>query len=139
MADAAPKPEPLKDLARRFAPALAVGGAIVASSSGILNFDLPPWAIDMLKQWGPAGVLFIGVAYYIPRGIVKDFIIAHQAQAVAMGKIGDQLQVLTGESGKLDEIKSMLQESHLNLMVITDRIMAIEGKLVNVIRTNDTP
>lgn len=138
MADATPKAESLKDLAKRFAPALAVGGAIVASSSGVLNFDLPPWAIEMLKQWGPAGVLFLGVAYYIPRGIVKDFIIAHQEQAVAMGKIGDQLQVLNGQTGKLDEIKAMLQESHLSLMVITDRIMAIEGRLVNVIRTNDT-
>jgi len=33
----------------------ALGVAAGAVSAGVFSFDLPAWAGEMLKQWGPGG------------------------------------------------------------------------------------
>lgn len=116
---------PSSDALRKLAP-LALGAAAVVGSQ--VGVDLPPWVQEMLKQWGPAGILLLGVAYYVPRTAIRDFISATQAQAVAMQKVGDQLQVMTGQAGKLDELKGLMEDVNLNQRVIIDRLKNLESQ-----------
>jgi len=122
-------------LADKIAPAAV--GAIAAGALGLASdtFTLPPWMIKQIEQGGSAifilVLIVVGVIYFIPRGSVERIIKSQEDTAAALAKIGFQLGVLTGQTGKLDEIKLMLSESHINLMVITDRIMAVEARLVS--------
>jgi len=127
----------LSDALRRYAP-LGVGAAIAAAAAtGVVNVDLPAWAVKSLEQWGPAAALIMLMLWYVPRSSIQDFISAQQAQAVAMQKVGDQLQVMTGQAGKVDEILTRLEDIKFDSGVFADRLVRIEERLINGQRQND--
>lgn len=116
------------DALKKSAP-LILGAAAIAGVSGIAQ--LPPWAVASLEKWGPAAIFFLLLIWYVPRSSIQDFIAAQQAQAVAMQKVGDQLQVLTGQSGKLDEISSKLDDVQFNNGIFGERLSRIEERLID--------
>jgi len=81
---------PVADLAKKYAPLLIGAGAVAAST----QIDFPPWAIDMLKQWGPAGILILLFAWYVPRTAVTEFISSQQAQAAALTALAENVKQL---------------------------------------------
>lgn len=113
----------LSDALKRYAP-LGIGAAIAgAAGTGLIDINLPPWVIDMLKQWGPAGVLILGFVYYVPRDSLPALVRSQQAQAVAMTSIAESLRALPQKDDlKFQEIivgQEMLNE---RLDTITDKI-----------------
>ena len=125
---------PLGDLLKRFAP-LLVGGAAVAG--GAIGLDLPPWAVDSLKQWGPAAALLGMVVWYVPRTSVQDFISAQQDQSVALMKIGDQLQILAATTGKLDEIIIKIDDIKFGSDIFGERLCRMEERMINAQRQDN--
>ena len=117
---------------KKYGPLALIGGGL---ATGALALDLPPWLIAWGDKWGPGFLMifgvFVGVMYYVPRGVVKDFVSAQQDQAVALGGIKDQLHIMTGQAGQLHEIKEMLSEMQIGQGVITDRLKIIERGLAD--------
>lgn len=72
----------------------ALGAAAGAVSAGAFSFDLPAWAVEMLRQWGPGGVLIAGFAWYVPRSSIKDFFQSQKDQAVATQSLADAVKNL---------------------------------------------
>jgi len=122
---------------RRYAP-LGIGTAIAtAAATGVVNIDLPAWTGKSLEQWGPAAALIMLMLWYVPRSSIQDFIAAQQAQAVAMQKVGDQLQVMTGQAGKLDEIVAKIDDIKFDTGIFAERLTRIEETLINGHRQDD--
>lgn len=120
-------------------PPAAMAGAAAA---GLVSFDLPPWAIKMASDWGPAFLLLLGaaagIAHYVPRNIVKEFVTAQQDQAVAMSAISHSLQEIAGQGGALAEIKEMLGEIKMDQHVYGQRLIRLEEKIIYGGRREDT-
>ncbi len=117
--------QPIADAVKKYAP-LAIGAAAVAGTTA--GLDLPPWAIDMLKQWGPAGVLILGVGWYVPRTAIKDFIEAQKGQAVALNSLAESVKSLPQKDHmKFEEI--LIGQEMLNRSL--DRVHARLDEMVH--------
>lgn len=118
---------------KKYGPAAALATGAVGLATGALTVDLPPWAIEQIKQGGSAVfvlvMVFVGIGYYVPRDIIRCFVKAQQDTAVALGGIKDQLSVMAGQSGQLVEIKEMLGDIQTTQSVHGDRLKIIEEKL----------
>ena len=121
------------------APAAAVGAGL-GFFTGIqaLN-DIPPWAQELIKTQGAellvAAVqisLLIAIVVYLPK-----FIIAQTSQALAIQHVGDQLHIMTGQAGKLEEISAMLTDIKFNSGLFSDRLVRMEERLIDVKRQSD--
>jgi len=118
----------------------AAAGAGVGVFAGVqaLN-DIPPWIQELIKTQGASllvAAVLIALLWVMIRG-GSQFIKAQTAQALAMQKVGDQLQVMTGQSGKLDEISAKLEDIKFNSGVFGDRLKRMEESLIDVKRQND--
>lgn len=106
----------------------------VAIGIGVVSFRLPPWAQDMASDWGPGfvilGMLAAGMVHYLPRNMVSDFVDAQKQQAVAIFSISVSLQQMSGQGGKLDEIKEILSEIQMDQRVSAERLRRIEERHV---------
>mgnify|MGYP001585015792 CR=1 FL=1 len=124
---------------KKYGPLALIGAGL---GTGALALDLPPWLIAWGDKWGPGFLMifgvFAGVMYYVPRGVVKDFVSAQQDQAVALGGIKDQLSVIAGQNGQLNDIKDMLSDIHTTQSVHGDRLKTIETRLGDGRRADDT-
>ena len=89
--DAARPQSAIVDALKRFAP-LLLGGA--AFASGAMVVELPSWAIDSLRQWGPAAALLLILIWYVPRSAIQDFISAQKEQAVALTSVAENIKAL---------------------------------------------
>lgn len=120
---------------KKWGPAAALAAGGVGIATGALTIDLPPWAVDQIRQGGSAifvlVLVFAGIGYYVPRDAIRGFIKAQQDTAVALGGIKDQLQIMSGQAGQLHEIKEVLSEIQIGQGVITDRLKSIERGLAN--------
>ena len=125
---------PLGELLKRFAPLLLGGAALTSSAIGL---ELPPWAVESLKQWGPAAALLLLLVWYVPRTSVQDFISAQQNQAVALMKIGDQLQLLAATTGKLDEIILKIDDIKFGSDIFGERLCRMEERMINAQRQDN--
>ncbi len=117
-------------------------GLLAAFAAGIaVPYDLPGWAYEMTKLWGPGFLMVFTVLsaffYYVPRDAVQKFIVSQEGQVLALQKVGDKLEVMIGQAGKLEEIKEMLIESQVNQQVITDRLKNIETHCEKAACRND--
>jgi len=108
---------------KRYGPVAALAGVGVGAATGLVALDLPPWAVDMLKQWGPAGVLFMGFAWYVPRGTIPAFVKAQQGQVVALEKISDAMEKVAGQESRLEQL---MNESLINDRVMVNRMNRLE-------------
>jgi len=113
---------------------VAAGGAGV----GLASLDLPPWLITELQKYGPVSLLIFGLAlgikYFVPQDAVVRFLQSQQDLAVSTARVADQLQVLTGQAGKLDQIIEMIEEVKFNSDIFGDRLVRIEEHMINVKR-----
>jgi len=95
--------------------------------------DIPPWGVKLIETQavGMLGFLVtLGcVVYFAPR-----LIAALQHQALAMTAVAEQMRVMSGQSGKLDDIKSSLDDMNLNIAVFAERLKNIEEKVSDVSR-----
>lgn len=120
MSAAAENNSPLADALKKSAP-LIVGAAAVAGST--LGADLPPWAQKMLEQWGPAGVLLLGIVWYIPRSAVQDFIAAQKDQAVALTSVAESIKALPQKDHmKFEELLIGQEMLHRSLDRVHERL-----------------
>ncbi|KKW41023.1 MAG: hypothetical protein UY90_C0065G0013 [Candidatus Peregrinibacteria bacterium GW2011_GWA2_54_9] len=108
----------------------ALGVAAGAVSAGVFSFDLPAWAVEMLKQWGPGGVLIAGFAWFVPRSSIKDFFQSQKDQAVATQSLADAVTNLP----QRDEMKFesiLISQSMLERGIekLDARLNSIEGKI----------
>lgn len=81
----------ISEAVKKFAPLMFGFGALVG---GALAIELPPWAVKSLEQWGPAAAIMLLILWYVPRDSIKDFILAQQAQAVAMTSVAENIKAL---------------------------------------------
>ena len=111
-----------------------LGLVIGAGAAGFISLDLPPSAAQMAKDWGPGfvilGLFSAGVCHYVPKNILSDFVKAHQDQAVEMRGISNSLHQISGQGGKLDDIKSTLDELVLDQGVNAQRLKRIEERFI---------
>lgn len=125
---------------RMWIPLAGAAGAAIAA--GALNLDLPEWLKEMTRLWGPGflmiATIFGGVAYYVPRETVPRFVRSQQDQAVQMGRVADQLQIISGQAGQLHEIKEMLAEMSTTQDVMGERLKRIETGMTNDWRERNT-
>ncbi len=107
-----------------------VAALAAAAGAGLVSLDLPPWAVEMTKLWGPGFLMvlcvFGGVAYYVPRDTVPRFVQSQQDAAIALSGIKDQMQIMSGQSGQLHEIKETLSEILTHQHVNGERLKTIE-------------
>lgn len=112
--------QPLAEIFKKFAP-LWIGGA--AFVSGAMGLELPDWAIESLKQWGPAAALLALFVWYVPRDSIRDFILAQQAQAVALTSVAENLKSLPQKDHmKFEEILIGQEMLHRSLDRVHERL-----------------
>lgn len=97
---------------------------------GLISLQLPPWAEEMARDWGPAFVLMLifgaGFYRYVPHTAMGDFLSAQKEQAVAMTAIAISLRDISGQGGKLDEINSRLEDTLINQRVMMRQLEMIQ-------------
>lgn len=99
--------------------------------------DVPGWAKELLASMGSvAGFIFL-LVWYVPRDFAARFVSSQEAQALAMQKVGDQLQVISGQAGKLDEISDKIDDIKFNSDVFGERLVRIEERLIDVRRQDN--
>ena len=127
---------------RKYGPIAALATGAVGLATGALTIDLPPWAIEQIRQGGSAifvlVMVFPGIGYYVPRDVIRGFVKAQQDTAVALGGIKDQMQIMAGQAGQLNEIKDMLSDIQTTQSVHGDRLKTIETRLGDGRRADDT-
>lgn len=115
-------------------PKLLGGLAVLLFGLGMFNLPLPPWALEMSKEWGPAFFLLLllggGLVRWLPKDAITNFITAHQSQAIAMHAMSVSLKEISGQAGKLDELKELLIEMTLDQKVNAERMQRIERHLL---------
>ena len=115
----------LERSAKVLIPTAVVAGGMAA---GVVDFNIPAWAVDMMKQWGPGGVLLAGFAWYVPRSSVKDFFQSQKDQAVALAKVGDGMERIAGQETRLEQV---MAELGINQRVTIARLGRIEELIID--------
>lgn len=118
--------------------AALAGGIAVA---GLFSLDLPLWLREMTAQYGPGffmiAVVMAGIAYYIPRNAVMNFVMAQQQQAIALAGIKDEMSSMSRQAEQIRELREILSEVLVNQHVNGDRLKNIETRLAHGYREND--
>jgi len=126
---------------KKWLGAAAAGAAIAGLATGLVTLDLPPWAVEMTKLWGPGFLMIVGVfggiVYFVPRDTLPRFVVSQENVAVSMAGIKDQLQIMSGQAGQLHEIKEMLSEIQTTQGVHGDRLKTIETRIGDERRRTD--
>ncbi len=117
---------------RRYGP----WATLAAGAVGIAAYGLPPWAIDMTKLWGPGFLMvlavFAGIAYYVPRDLIKQFFQSHKDQAVALTSLADAVKNLPQRDEMKFESVLIGQEMLSNSFNRMDgRLDKIKGLIIN--------
>ena len=119
----------LTQAVKKWGGVAALGVAAGAVSAGAFNFDLPAWAVEMLKQWGPAGVLIAGFAWYVPRRSLSDFFQSSKDQAVATQSLADAVKNLPQrDEMKFESIIVGQEMMHREIKRLHERFDIIEGR-----------
>lgn len=115
----------LERSAKVLIPTAVVAGGM---ATGVVDFNIPAWAVDMLKQWGPGGVLLMGFAWYVPRSSVKDFFQSQKDQAVGLSRMGAALESIALRE---DRVEDLLKELHLGQRLVVSRLERIEELIID--------
>src|SRR5436190_24097375 len=91
-----------------------LGSVTVASLTvmRLMTADLPPWAAELTKNWGPVVLvilLLVGLLFrFVPKDAVQQRFNAQQAQAASNAIIAASLQNISGAGGRLDKIEDQV-------------------------------
>jgi len=129
---------------RRLTTPAALLGTSIGAFAAIKSLDqIPPWAVRLIETQavGMLGFLVLlgCIIYFAPRliGAIGEQAGALAQQAVAMQHVGDQLQVMTGQAGKLDEIMAKIEDVKFDTGIFAERLTRIEERLINGKRQDD--